>query len=388
MKLIEMKRPFIICIAIIGIVVFIFIVNTGSEQLPITEKNIRTQLEQMYDAEVAEVKKNEDVYEAIIAKSGQVYLVEMNASTGDVNSLEHTDEFIIQEVPVVTAGTNEEDDGHEVSTKKTSDSTKVEIVESHIISSNGTTKLVIIEKPKESSSNVKIVENPNIMENKKSKQTADNKETKAPEKPMRDVIKDAIKDVLASETTKPIETPKEEIKKDSKTEVTTKAEVAKTEAAKAEVSKSETSKTESSKLDSAKTELAITNSLKTEIAKSETTKSETTVKTETSKTVGQQITESSEAAVVKTEEKKTEVAEKPVTVLITADEALKIANQQLKGILESNSFVKTNEGGYYLIVMTASKSEETKDTSAKDKKTKATIQVHAISGKVLSVTWE
>ena len=398
MKLIAMKRPFIVCIATFGIIVIIFIVKTGSEQLPITEMNIRTQLEQMYDAEVAEVKKNEGVYEAIIAKSGQVYLVEMNASTGDVNSLEHTDEFIIQEVPVIPAGTNEEDNGHEVSTKKTSDSTKVEIVESHIISSNGTTKLVIIEKPKESSSNVKIVENPNIMENKKSKQTADNKEINTQEKPMRDVIKDAIKDVLASETTKPIETAKEETKKDSKTEIPTKAEVAKTEAAKAEVSKTETSKTETSKTetskteasksDSAKTEPLTTNTLKTEIAKSETTKSETTVKTETSKTVGQQIPGSNEATVVKTEEKKPEVTEKPVTVLITADEALKIANQQLKGIVESNSFVKTNEGGYYLIAMTASKSEETKETSVKDKKTKATVQVHAISGKVLSVTWE
>ncbi|MET0961070.1 MAG: hypothetical protein ABWX58_12185, partial [Psychrobacillus psychrotolerans] len=96
MKFMKMNKFFIVCFATLGIIVIVFIVNIGSDQLPITENNVRTQLEQMYDAEVAEVKKNEDVYEAIIAKSGQVYLVEMNASTGDVNSLEHTDEFIIQ----------------------------------------------------------------------------------------------------------------------------------------------------------------------------------------------------------------------------------------------------------------------------------------------------
>ena len=73
------EKVFYRLFATLGIIVIVFIVNIGSNQLPITENNVRTQLEQMYDAEVAEVKKNEDVYEAIIAKSGQVYLVEMNA---------------------------------------------------------------------------------------------------------------------------------------------------------------------------------------------------------------------------------------------------------------------------------------------------------------------
>lgn len=400
MNFIKMKKFFIVCFATLGIIVIVFIVNIGSDQLSITESNVRTQLEQMYDAEVAEVKKNKDVYEAIIAKSGQVYLVEMNASTGDVNSLEHTDEFIIQEVPLEPLGTYEEiENDYKENSKTFKDSTKVEIVESHIISSNGTTKLVIIEKPKGTSSNIKVVENPNIAEKKNSKQTSVAKDTKAEEKPMKEVFKDAIKGVLATENTKTVEIGKEETKKDLKTEVTNKTEVPKTEAAKAEVSKTDsskadTSKTETSKTDLEKSEPAITKPIRTEAEKSETSKSETTVKTETSKTepsktVVQQKPESNEVTTVtKTEEKKTEVTEKPVTVLITVDEALKIANQQLKGIVESNSFVKTNEGGYYLIVMTASKTEETKDANAKDKKTKATIQVHAISGKILSVTWE
>lgn len=399
MKFMKMKKFFIVCFATLGIIVIVYIVNIGSDQLPITENNVRTQLEQMYDAEVAEVKKNEDVYEAIIAKSGQVYLVEMNASTGHVNSLEHTDEFIIQEVPLEPSVTYEEiENDHKENSKTLKDSTKVEIVESHIISSNGTTKLVIIEKPKGTSSNIKVVENPNIAEKKNSKQTSVAKDTKAEEKPMKEVFKDAIKGVLATENTKTVEIVKEETKKDLKTEVTNKTEVPKTETAKAEVSKTDssktdTSKTEASKSDLEKSEQATNKPLRTEADKSETSKSETTVKTEvskteTSKTVVQQKPETNEVTVTKTEEKKTEVTEKPVTVLITVDEALKIANQQLKGIVESNSFVKTNEGGYYLIVMTASKTEETKDTNAKDKKTKATIQVHAISGKILSVTWE
>ncbi|MCZ8542273.1 PepSY domain-containing protein [Psychrobacillus psychrodurans] len=387
----KMKRTFIVCIATVGIVVIVFVVNIGSDSLLMTEKNVRTQLERMYDAEVAEVKKSDDkdVYEAIIAKSGQVYLVEMNATTGDVSSLKHTDEFIIEEIPVKTQEANEVlDMGPEVSPKNTKASSRGEIVESNIISSNGTSKLVIIEKSKDSSAKVKVVENPNVSDNKKLKQTTADKVVKTEDKPIKKVIKDAIKEVLASETTKPVETSKEDAKKETKTENTTKTEISNTDTAKADVRKSDTSKVDANKADTAKNEPSKTNtSPKTDTAKSETSKSETTVKTESSKTEEQQKTVTSDIAVGKTDEKKTEVTEKPVTVLITADEALKIAQQQQKGTVDSNSFVKTDEGGYYLIVMTATKTEETKE-STKEKKTKATIQVHAISGKILSVTWE
>ncbi|MEK4083161.1 PepSY domain-containing protein [Psychrobacillus sp. FSL K6-1415] len=387
----KMKRTFIFCIATVGIVVIVFVVNIGSDSLLMTEKNVRTQLEQMYDAEVAEVKKSDDkdVYEAIIAKSGQVYLVEMNATTGDVSSLKHTDEFIIEEIPVKTQEVNEVlDMGPEVSPKNAKASSRGEIVESNIISSNGTSKLVIIEKSKDSSAKVKVVENPNVSDNKKSKQTTADKVVKTEEKPIKKVIKDAIKEVLASETTKPVETSKEDAKKETKKENTTKTEISNTDTAQADVSKSDTSKVDANKADTAKNEPSKTNAPpKTDSAKSETSKSETTVKTESSKAEEQQKTETSDIAVGKTDEKKTEVTEKPVTVLITADEALKIAQQQQKGTVDSNSFVKTDEGGYYLIVMTATKTEETKE-STKEKKTKATIQVHAISGKILSVTWE
>lgn len=387
----KMKRTFIVCIATVGIVVIVFVVNIGSDSLLMTEKNVRTQLEQMYDAEVAEVKKSDDkdVYEAIIAKSGQVYLVEMNATTGDVSSLQHTDEFIIEEVPVKTQEANEVlDMDPEVSPKNAKASSRGEIVESNIISSNGTSKLVIIEKSKDSSAKVKVVDNPNVSDSKKSKQTTADKVVKTEEKPIKKVIKDAIKEVLASETTKPVETSKDDAKKETKTENTTKTEISNTDTAKTDVSKSDTSKVDANKADSAKNEPSKTNAPpKTDSAKSETSKSETTVKTESSKTEEQQKTENSDIAVGKTDEKKTEVTEKPVTVLITADEALKIAQQQQKGTVDSNSFVKTDEGGYYLIVMTATKTEETKE-STKEKKTKATIQVHAISGKILSVTWE
>ncbi|MER2010640.1 MAG: PepSY domain-containing protein, partial [Psychrobacillus sp.] len=69
----------------------------------------------------------------------------------------------------------------------------------------------------------------------------------------------------------------------------------------------------------------------------------------------------------------------------TPEQATKIAQQQYKGTVDSNSFIKTNEGGYYLIVM---QTADGNSKDSKDKKTKATIQVHAISGKILSVTWE
>lgn len=350
MRFTKVNRFVLVCIATFGTVVIIFIVNTMDiDHMPITEKNVRSQLEQMYDAEVAEVKKNEGIYEAIIAKSGEVYLVEMNAATGDVNSLEHTDEFIIKEVPIIPTETTSDavDDGSKVSQKTTKKRFEVEIAESNV-ASNGTTKLVVIQKTKESSEE-KIMENPKVTENNP-KQASSKKEVKIEEKP--------LKVVLSSETNKPVETSKEE---------TTKTEVAKTDTNKADESK--------------------TDSAKTETAKSATSKNETTVKMENPKMAEQQILENSENTIAKTNEKKPEVTEKPVTVLITVDNALKIAQQQQKGTVESNAFVKTDEGGYYLIVMTDIKTEETKE-STKEKKTKATIQVHAISGKILSVTWE
>lgn len=62
------------------------------------------------------------------------------------------------------------------------------------------------------------------------------------------------------------------------------------------------------------------------------------------------------------------------TVLISENQAIKIALSQLKGEVEDVDFVRTNEGGYYLV--------EIDDNQDDD----ATFQIHAISGKILSVT--
>ena len=62
------------------------------------------------------------------------------------------------------------------------------------------------------------------------------------------------------------------------------------------------------------------------------------------------------------------------TVLISEKQAIKIALSQLKGEVEDVEFVRTNEGGYYLVEIDDNQDDE------------ATFQIHAISGKVLSVT--
>jgi len=64
----------------------------------------------------------------------------------------------------------------------------------------------------------------------------------------------------------------------------------------------------------------------------------------------------------------------PTTVLISEKQAIKIALAQLKGEVEDVEFVQTNDGGYYLVEIDDNKDEE------------MTFQIHAISGKILSVT--
>jgi len=63
-------------------------------------------------------------------------------------------------------------------------------------------------------------------------------------------------------------------------------------------------------------------------------------------------------------------------VLISEKQAMKIALGQLKGEVEDIEFVRTNDGGYYLVEIDDNKDNE------------ATFQIHAISGKILSVTWD
>ena len=62
--------------------------------------------------------------------------------------------------------------------------------------------------------------------------------------------------------------------------------------------------------------------------------------------------------------------------LITKEKAIAIAQGQFKGEIDDVSYEKTNDGGYYLIEIEAADGQE------------GTFQVHAISGKIISVTWD
>ncbi|WP_342508127.1 PepSY domain-containing protein [Sporosarcina sp. FSL K6-2383] len=68
------------------------------------------------------------------------------------------------------------------------------------------------------------------------------------------------------------------------------------------------------------------------------------------------------------------------TVLISENQAIKIALGQLKGEVEDVEFVQTSDGGYYLVEIDSDQDDDHED--------EATIQIHAISGKILSVTWD
>lgn len=62
--------------------------------------------------------------------------------------------------------------------------------------------------------------------------------------------------------------------------------------------------------------------------------------------------------------------------LITKEQAIAIAQTQLKGDVDDFSYEKTSDGGYYLIEIEAADDRE------------GTFQIHAISGKIMSVTWD
>lgn len=79
----------------------------------------------------------------------------------------------------------------------------------------------------------------------------------------------------------------------------------------------------------------------------------------------------------KTSTNQTTPPKTPTTVLISENQAIKIALGQLKGEVEDVEFVQTSDGGYYLV-----------EIDDDDQDDEATFQIHAISGKILSVTWD
>lgn len=366
-----------ICSAIFTIVAIVFLLDiTQPNNQTISENEVRSQLEQMYDAEVAGVTMNKDVYQAVITKSGAVYIVELDAISGDVYSLEQTDEYIIKKESEIPEGPME------LVPQKTSEIVEQPLIENNSAKEAGNevetvkppTKIINSEKPKEQLPRVEATNKTQVIEYSatKSIKSASIKveEKAAEEKPIKEVIKDVIKEALKSEPSKQEETKAETPKENAvKTEVVS-IEMTKLEPAKA----AEPAKTETGKVDASKSEES----------KKEETKKEESKKEEAQTPAAQSITTSTETKKSETEAKQ----EKTSTVMISEEQAIKTAQQQYKGTVESSSFVKTNEGGYYLIVMKATMPESDSKETTKEKKTKATIQVHAISGKILTVTWE
>ena len=67
------------------------------------------------------------------------------------------------------------------------------------------------------------------------------------------------------------------------------------------------------------------------------------------------------------------------TVLLTEQQAIQIALRQLNGEVDDVDFVETSEGGYYLVEI---------EIDVDEGPDEATYQIHAISGKIMSVTWD
>jgi uncharacterized membrane protein YkoI len=80
-----------------------------------------------------------------------------------------------------------------------------------------------------------------------------------------------------------------------------------------------------------------------------------------------------------TEKKPAPPKKEAQTVLISKKEAIQIALSQLKGEVDDVDFVRTSEGGYYLVEIEVDNDERGDE---------AVYQIHAISGKILSVTWD
>lgn len=349
MEFFQKKKFLPIFIATIVVAGTTIIVYATKNHQSISENEVRSQLEQMYSAEVANLTmgQDQDTYEAIITKSGAIYMVEMNAVTGDVLSLTQTDEYIIKE-KVRAADESVEIMKDEPKTVVA----KIESKNEEKLSAKTESKVVkevkITVNP-EKSKTVDDVKTTKTVE-KSSVKTADTTPVKAEEKvteqkdekPIKNVIKEVIKDILKSDSSKTEDEKVEQVKED----------ISKTETAKSDVDKTEEgSKTEVQPLVDGQKSLSSLAQSQQDVAKADTE------------------TKSAPAA----------------TVLISEEQAIKIAQQQYKGMKENISFVKTNEGGYYLILMKASAPESGTKESGKGK---ATIQVHAISGKILSVTLE
>ncbi|MCM3356692.1 PepSY domain-containing protein [Psychrobacillus sp. MER TA 171] len=398
MKFTKIKKYTLIFVSVIVIVGTGFLFNvTQTNRQFMSENDVRSQLEQLYDAEVTDITLKENVYKAVITKGGSVYLVEVNSTNGDIYTMEQTNEYMLTGIsqPVEQSEFATYSDTFEVREYPlTSNIRKKETNNNIVVEMSPITQIQVKEDTMSMVNKVETAQATEMKLIKSSISATSSIQEKLSDskvdKPITEVIKNAIKDVLKTEPVKTEEVKKEPVKvevaKSDEGKADAKAEAAadsiegiktdssKTEPTKTDISKTET-KNETSKVEPVKVESTKTETSKTEEPKKEEAKKEEPDASSTSNNKTQTETK-------KPDEAKQEIT---ATVLITPEQATKIAQQQYKGTVDSNSFIKTNEGGYYLIVM---QTADGNSKDSKDKKTKATIQVHAISGKILSVTWE
>ena len=89
------KKPWFIPILLAIVILVVGNIYTNrilSKDEPLPEREVRTQLESMYGAQVGPLKQNGSVYEAEISREGGIYRAEIDAVTGKVLALIQTKE--------------------------------------------------------------------------------------------------------------------------------------------------------------------------------------------------------------------------------------------------------------------------------------------------------
>lgn len=92
--------------------------------------------------------------------------------------------------------------------------------------------------------------------------------------------------------------------------------------------------------------------------------------------------ETTESVVEEKPVEKEEITE-PATTRIAQSQAIEIAKSQVSGTVEDVEFEDSETGGYYLVDI-----EQPPVQSDDDDGAEATVQIHAITGEVISVIWD
>jgi len=98
------KRWFIPLLAtiIILLVVGLYIGNLVKTEKPLSNEEIRSQLEEMYGGTVDSLSLNKGIYEAELNRSGALYLAKVEAVTGEVLSLDQLSEVKVGSTKALT----------------------------------------------------------------------------------------------------------------------------------------------------------------------------------------------------------------------------------------------------------------------------------------------